>query len=52
MSSNVKTENKARGKLPADLRNWLDSNDIEEVENKIPGGCWSALARKYIWPDG
>jgi glutamine synthetase len=36
MSSNVKTENKARGKLPADLRNWLDSNDIEEVEAVVP----------------
>ena len=45
-------ENKARGKLPADLRNWLDSNHIEEIEAVIPDMTGAAKgkilpARKY-----
>ena len=29
-------KNKANGKLPVDLRNWLDTNSIEEIEAVIP----------------
>ena len=35
MSTTPNLENKARGKLPKDLRNWLDQNKIEEVEAVI-----------------
>ncbi len=45
-------ENQARGKLPADLRNWLDSNHIEEIEAVIPDMTGTAKgkilpAKKY-----
>ncbi len=52
MFTNTPVENKARGKLPADLRNWLDSNHIEEIEAVIPDMTGAAKgkilpARKY-----
>ena len=48
MSTNSSTENKARGKLPADLRNWLDSNNIEEIEAVIPD--MTGVAKGKILP--
>lgn len=52
MSTSTPKENKARGKLPADLRNWLDSNNIEEIEAVIPDMTGTAKgkilpAKKY-----
>ncbi len=52
MSTDTPVENKARGKFPADLRNWLDSNRIEEIEAVIPDMTGAAKgkilpARKY-----
>lgn len=46
------TENKARGKLPADLRKWLDNNNIEEIEAVVPDMTGAAKgkilpAKKY-----
>lgn len=44
--------NMARGKLPADLRNWLDGNQIEEIEAVVPDMTGAAKgkilpAKKY-----
>ena len=36
MPTTTPKENNARGKLPADLRNWLDSNNIVEIEAVVP----------------
>ncbi len=36
MSSTPNLVNKARGKLPKDLREWLNENNIEEIEAVIP----------------
>ena len=52
MSAQMQTENKARTKLPADLRNWLDSNNIEEIEAVVPDMTGAAKgkilpAKKY-----
>ena len=46
------SENKAMGKLPADLRKWLDENNIEEIEAVIPDMTGAAKgkilpAKKY-----
>ncbi|MEM7195634.1 MAG: glutamine synthetase family protein [Pseudomonadota bacterium] len=46
--SSATSENKARGKLPRDLRNWLDENDIEEIEAVIPD--MTGVAKGKILP--
>ena len=48
----TKIDSKVRGKLPRDLRNWLDTNAIEEVEAVIPDMTGAAKgkivpAKKY-----
>ena len=45
-------KNNFKGKLPADLRNWLDSNKIEEIEAVVPDMTGAAKgkiipAKKY-----
>ena len=48
MSNNPQKENKASGKLSVDLRNWLDSNHIEEIEAVIPD--MTGIAKGKILP--
>ncbi len=48
MPSTPKSENQARGKLPADLRNWLDTNKIIEIEAVIPD--MTGVAKGKILP--
>lgn len=52
MSNTPSKGNKASGKLSTDLRNWLDSNHIEEIEAVIPDMTGAAKgkilpAKKY-----
>ncbi len=52
MPTNPQRNDKATGKLPADLRKWLDSNHIEEIEAVIPDMTGAAKgkilpAKKY-----
>ncbi len=48
MSTTPNLENKARGKLPRDLRNWLNANRIEEIEAVIPD--MTGVAKGKILP--
>lgn len=48
MSHTAPVVNKARGKLPADLRKWLDENKIEQIEAVVPD--MTGIAKGKIIP--